>query len=388
MSKLAIRNGHLLTITKGEIPGGTILIEDGKIVAIGSNLPVPEGYCCIDAAGMTVTPGLIDAHSHLGLMGDPSIWATSETNEKSGPVQSRLRGIESFNPRDPAIPVVRSGGVTAVYTGPGSSNIIGGTGFACKLRPAVDAFAMLIPGSEGMKMALGENPKRNYEGKEKGPGTRMGSAATLRAALIKTQNYMSSIHEAIEQGKSIPGRDLDLEPLIPVLEGKMKARIHAHRADDILTAIRISEEFRLKYVIEHCTEGYLIADILAEKKVEATVGPLLMEHSKHELWEVSLQNPGILAKAGVKVSIQVDSAADTQYLRMETGIAVREGMDRQEALKAITINPAEILGLDKQQGSLEVGKDADIAIFDGDPLSNLTHCLYTIIDGVIVWQKD
>jgi len=168
MSKLAVCNGYIMTITKGEIEKGTVLIEDGKIIAIGSDISVPEGYTCIDATGMTVTPGLIDSHSHLGLMGDPSVWATSETNEKTGPVQARLRGIESFNPRDPAIPVVRSGGVTTVYTGPGSSNIIGGTGFACKLRPAVDAFAMLIPGSEGMKMALGENPKRNYEGKEKG----------------------------------------------------------------------------------------------------------------------------------------------------------------------------------------------------------------------------
>jgi len=202
------------------------------------------------------------------------------------------------------------------------------------------------------------------------------------------QNYLSSIQAAMDEGKTLPGRDLDLEPLIPVLEGKMKARIHAHRADDILTAIRISEEFGLKYVIEHCTEGYIIADILAEKKVEATVGPLLMEHSKHELWEVSLQNPGILAKAGVKVGIQVDSAADTQYLRVQTGIAVREGMDRQEAMKAITINAAEILGLDSHVGSLEVGKDADLAIFDGDPLSNLSHCLYTIIDGVVVYCKD
>ena len=387
MSKLAIVGGLLLTITGGEIENGTILVEDGKIVAIGKDLVVPEGYECIDAQNCIVTPGFIDAHSHLGLMGDPSIWATSETNEKTGPVQSRLRGIESFNPRDPAIPVVRSGGVTTVYTGPGSSNIIGGTGFACKLKPRVDAFAMLIPGSEGMKMALGENPKRNYESKEKGPGTRMGSAATLRAALIKVQNYMSSISEALDEGKTVPARDLDLEPLIPVLEGTMKARIHAHRADDILTAIRISEEFGMKYVIEHCTEGYLIADILAAKQVEATVGPLLMGHSKHELWEVSLQNPGLLAKAGVKVSIQVDSAAATQYLRVQTGIAVREGMDRTKAMEAITIVPAEILGLAKQIGSLEVGKDADIAIFDADPLSNLSHCLYTIIEGEVVYSR-
>jgi len=385
LSKFAIINGHLLTITQGEIKDGTILIEDGKIKAIGNYITIPEEYVKIDAAGCIVTPGLIDTHSHLGLMGDPSVWATGETNERTGPLQARIRGIESFNPRDPAIKEVVTGGVTTVYTGPGSSNIVGGTGFAAKLRPALDAFDMIIPGSEGMKMALGENPKRNYQNKDRGPGTRMGNAAVLRNFLVRVQTYMGKIEQAVKDKKPLPDRDMDLEPMIPVLEGKMKARIHAHRADDMLFAIRISEEFGMKYVIEHATEGYLIAEKLGAKKVETTVGPLLMGHSKQELWEVSLKNPGILAQNGVKVSIQMDTAAGTKYLRMHTGIAVREGMCRQEAFKAITINAAEILGLDCCIGSLEVGKDADIAIFDGDPLCNLTNCLYTFIDGKIVY---
>ena len=386
MSKLAIINGFLLTVSHGEIVNGTILVEDGKITAIGTDIPVPEDCDeVIDAAGLIVTPGLIDAHSHLAIFGDPNVPATADGNEKTGPIQSRLRGADSFNPRDPAIPVVRSGGVTTVYTGPGSSNIIGGTGFAAKLRNVVTAAEMIIPGSEGMKMALGENPKRNYATRANGPGTRMGNAATLREALIKAQNYLNKINQAKADGKPLPDRDLGLEALIPVLEGKMKARIHAHRADDILTGINIAEEFGLKYVIEHCTEGYLIPELLASKNVEATVGPLLMGHSKHELWEVSLKNPGILAKAGVKVSLQVDTSADTRYLRIHAGIAIREGMDREDALRGITIVPAEILGLSDHVGTLEVGKDADFALFDGDPFCNLTNCIFTIIEGEVVY---
>lgn len=386
MSKLAIYNGFLLTVTQGEIAKGTILIEDGKITAIGADLAIPDDFDTIDAGGLIVTPGLIDAHSHLALFGDPNLPMTADGNEKTGPIQSRLRGADSFNPRDPGIPVVRSGGVTTVFTGPGSSNIIGGTGFSAKLKNTPLASEMIIPGTEMMKMALGENPKRNYAGRDKGPGTRMGNAAILREALMKTLNYMDKIKQAEKEGKPHPGRDIDLEPLIPVLEGKMKARIHAHRADDIMTAINIAEEFGITFCIEHCTEGYLIADALAEKQIETVVGPLLMGHSKHELWEVSLKNPAILNKAGIKMAIMVDSSADTRYLRMHTGIAIREGLDRDEALKAITIVPAEIMGIADRVGSLEVGKDADLALFDGDPFCNLTNCVFTIIEGEVVYQ--
>jgi len=387
MSKLAICNGFLLTVTQGEYAKGTILIEDGKITAVGgADLVVPEDFDTIDAGGLIVTPGFIDAHSHLALFGDPNTWATADGNEKTGPIQARLRGIDSFNPRDPAIPVVRSGGVTAVYTGPGSSNIIGGTGFSIKLKNTALASEMLIPGSEMMKMALGENPKRNYQNTPNGPATRMGNAAVLRDALAKAQNYLNKIEQARKDDKPEPDRDIGWEALIPVLQGTMKARIHAHRADDIMTAIRIAEEFNLTYCIEHCTEGYLIADALADKQIECVVGPLLMGHSKHELWEVSLQNPAILNKAGVKMAIMVDSSADTQYLRIQTGIAIREGLDRDEALRAITIVPAEIMGLADRIGSIEVGKDADLALFDGDPFSNLTNCIFTIIEGEVVYQ--
>lgn len=384
--KLAITNGKLYTITQGVIEQGTILCEDGKIIAVGTDVVVPADAQIIDAQGKVVTPGLIDAHSHIGLFGEPSLPATADGNEKTGPMQSGLFGIDSLNPADPAFPQVLAAGVTTVYTGPGSSNIIGGTGMAIKtLGRTVDD--MLIPGSEGMKMALGENPKRNYGAINKMPGTRMGNAAVLREALISAQNYLDKMARAEAEGKAKSvDRDLKMEQLAKVLRREMKARIHCHRADDIMTAIRIAEEFNLDYVLEHATEGHKIPDILAEKQVRCVVGPLDMEPAKHELWDVRLDNPAILAKAGCKVAIQMDSSSATKYLPWMAGVAMREGLGEEEALRAITINPAEILGLDDRLGSIEVGKEADLAIFDGHPLCNFTTCQQVIMGGRLVFS--
>jgi imidazolonepropionase-like amidohydrolase len=388
--KLAIIDAKILTITGGIIESGIIVLADGKIVALGKGIEVPADAKVIDGKGTWVTPGLIDAHSHIGLFGEPTIPATADGNEKTGPVQSYLRGIDSLNPQDPAFPQVAAAGVTTVYTGPGSSNIIGGTGMAIKLRGRT-AEEMLIPGTEGMKMALGENPKRNYAERKQIPSTRMGNAAVLREALQKAKDYVEKIDRAIAEAPAdsapkLPDRDLNLEMLGKVIKREQKARIHAHRADDIMTAIRIAEEFNLDYCIEHATEGYKIADILADKKVPCVVGPLLMGPAKHELWEVRLDNPAELVKAGVKVAIQVDASSATKYLGLQTGIAVREGLPMEEAFRCITINAAEIIGIADRVGSLEVGKDADIAVFDGNPLCNFTNCLYTIIDGEIVYE--
>jgi imidazolonepropionase-like amidohydrolase len=384
--KLAITNGKLYTITQGVIEQGTVLCEDGKIIAVGTDVVVPADAQIIDAQGKVVTPGLIDAHSHIGLFGEPSLPATADGNEKTGPMQSGLFGIDALNPADPAFPQVLAAGVTTVYTGPGSSNIIGGTGMAIKtLGRTVDE--MLIPGSEGMKMALGENPKRNYGAINKMPGTRMGNAAVLREALISAQNYLDKMARAEAEGKAKSvDRDLKMEQLAKVLRREMKARIHCHRADDIMTAIRIAEEFNLDYVLEHATEGHKIPDILAEKQVRCVVGPLDMEPAKHELWDVRLDNPAILAKAGCKVAIQMDSSSATKYLPWMAGVAMREGLGEEEALRAITINPAEILGLDDRLGSIEVGKEADLAIFDGHPLCNFTTCQQVIMGGRLVFS--
>ncbi len=383
---LAIVNGKILTITRGTIDKGTILVEDGKIKAVGPDVSVPEGAEVIDASGMWVTPGFIDAHSHIGLFGEPAVRATRDGNEVTDPITPQLRGIDSLNPDDPSFADALGGGVTALYTGPGSANVIGGTGLVIKLAGRT-AEEMALPGTEGMKMALGENPKRVYgEGKSKAPATRMAIAALLRDALVKAQNYMNKWDQAESEGKK-PERDLRWEALAKVLRREMKARIHAHRADDIMTAIRIAEEFNLDLVVEHATEGYKIADILAEKGVPCVVGPLLMSRSKMELKDVTLRNPGILARAGVKVAIQCDTASNTRWLALHAGLAVREGMPEEEALRAITINPAEILGVADRMGSIEPGKDADLAIFDGHPFMTYTKCMYTLVNGKVVHRR-
>lgn len=384
--KLAVKNGLLYTITQGVIEQGTVLMEDGKFVAVGTDVAIPADAQVIDAGGQIVTPGLIDAHSHIGLFGEPSLPATADGNEKTGPVQASLFGIDSLNPADPAFPQVLAAGVTTVYTGPGSSNIIGGTGMVIKtLGRTVDE--MVIPGTEGMKMALGENPKRNYGAEHRIPSTRMGNAAVLREALISAQNYQRKLDQAAAEGKpNSVDRNLGLEQLCKVLRREMKARIHCHRADDIITAITIAEEFNLDFVLEHATEGYKVADILAQKQVPCVVGPLLMGPAKHELWEVHLDTPAVLTQAGVKVAIQMDGSSDTKWLAINTGIAVRAGLEMEAALRAITINPAEILGLADRLGSIEVGKDADLAIWNGHPLSNFTTCQTVIVGGQVVHQ--
>jgi len=384
---ILIKGGKVYTISHGVLEQGDVLIEGGKIKYVAAEIPATSDMEVIDASGKVVMPGIIDSHSHLSLFGDPQIWATSDGNEMTSWNTAQLRGADALNPDDPAIKEVVAAGVTAVYTGPGSANIIGGTGFVMKLRGRT-ADEMIIPGTEAMKMALGENPKRVYgEGKKQFPATRMGNAAALREALVAAQNYQKKIEQAEKEGKPLPDRDLKLEALVKVLKRELTARIHAHRADDILTAIRISEEFGLDYVIEHCTEGYKIADVLAEKKVRATIGPLLMGHSKHELWNVTLANPALLAKAGVTIAIQADSAAATKWLPMHVGLAIREGLDEATAFRSVTLTAAEIIGVADRMGSLDAGKDADIAIFDGFPFSNLTSCEMVFIDGKVVYQR-
>lgn len=390
---LAIVNGKVLTITQGVKDNATVLVKDGKIEAVGTDVEVPEEAEVVDATGKWVTPGLFDGHSHLGLFGEPRTRATSDGNEATEPVTPQLRGIDSLNPQDPAYKDVLAGGVTTVYTQPGSANIIGGTGMVIKLRGnTVDE--MVVPGTEGMKMALGENPKRVYgQGRSKMPATRMGNAAILRDALVSARNYLEKMERYEDKAEededaTPPDRNLKWESLAKVLTGEMTAHIHCHRADDIITAIRIAEEFDINYTLEHVTEGYKIKDVLAEKDVPCIVGPLLMGRGKMELKDVTIKNAGIMARAGVKVCIQMDTSSGTRWLRDVTGIAVREGMPEEEALKAITIYPAEAMGVADRMGSLDEGKDADIAIFDGNPLSNLSKCLKTFIEGDVVYDVE
>ena len=375
---IAITHGKLLTVVNGTIEDGTLLLDNGKITAIGKDLAIPQGAEVIDASGKWVTPGLIDAHTHISTFNEPH-WMPhiGDGNEVTSPVTAQIRGIDALNPFDMAIGAARSAGFTTCYTGPGSANVIGGTGLSFKLKNAATVQEIAIEGSEMMKMALGENPKRCYGSEKKMPMTRMGTGAVLRKALFDAKQYS----DALAAGKDVK-RDFDLEALVPVGRGEMRCRIHCHRADDIVTAIRIAEEFNLDYTIEHCTEGYKILDFLKAKKTKVIIGPLLMGPQKFEIWGCRQDTPAVFEKAGIEdFCLMADDSSATKWLPVHVGIAMRNGLSFEQALKCVTINPAKLLKLDDRIGSLEVGKDADIAIFNGMPFSNLTLCEQVIIDG-------
>ena len=381
---IAIKGGKLLTVTNGIIEKGNILIENGKITAVGADVAIPEGAEVICAEGCWVTPGLIDVHTHISTFAEPQPRPViHDGNETSSPNTCQIRGIDGLNPRDMAIEVARNAGFTTCYTGPGSANVLGGTGIAFKTKPGETVYDIVIPGTEMMKMAFGENPKNVYGSRHVLPNTRMGVAAVLREALFNAKAYSDAKLKAEKEGKEPPKPDFKLEALVPVVRGEMKCRIHAHRNDDIVTAVRIAKEFNLDFVIEHCTEGYMIKDFLKKENVTAVVGPLDMQPAKMEIWNATFDNPGILEKAGVNFCLTQDTSSFTKILPINIGIAIAHGLSHEYALKAVTINPAKVLGLEDRMGSLEAGKDADIAIFSGDPFCNYTLCRTTIIDGVV-----
>lgn len=383
---LLIKNGHIKPIVGEELENGSVLIDDaGKIAAIGVDLKAPEDTEVIDAGGRLVTPGCVEAHCHIGLDNEAMGWEGQDYNEISDPLTPQLRAIDSINPQDEAFANALRGGVTSACTGPGSANVVGGTFTAIKLAgQRVDK--MIIKDPIAMKCAFGENPKRCYGQKQnKGPMTRMTTASLLRELLFKTRRYM----EDKENGKS-PAFDMKLEAMIPVLKGEIPLKAHAHRADDILTAVRIAREFGVKMTLDHCTDGALIADELAEEGLPAFVGPTLGGKSKIELSNKSFETPAILKAAGVPISIITDAPViPLQYLPMCAGLAASEGLDVEEAWRAITINPAIHTGIADRVGSLEVGKDADVVIWTADPLTTIgAHAYVTIVDGKTVYREN
>jgi imidazolonepropionase-like amidohydrolase len=398
----AIVNGRAVTITQGTYEHGTVLIEGRRIVAVGENVAIPEGTEVYDAAGKVVMPGLIDAHSHVGLFPDGIGWEYSDGNEMIDPITPHLRAIDALHPEDMAWPELVEAGVTTVFTGPGSGNIVGGQSICVKTVPRSNVAQMVLLDPAGMKMALGENPRRVYGDQKKAPATRMGNAAALRGALVEAQNYLQKWQQyeqdqAAYEAKAAAGekadapkppeRNLRLEALGRVLRREMKARIHAHRADDMLTAIRIAEEFNLDIAIEHATEGYKIAGILAQKGIPVVVGPILFSRVKYELRGMTPRNPGVMARAGVKVAIQTDESSATKYLAINAALAVREGMPEEDALRAITINAAEIIGVADRVGSLEAGKDADVVVFSGHPFDYRTVAELVLVDGEVAYRR-
>lgn len=382
---LLIKNGFVKPMVGDDIENGCVLIgDDGKIVAVGAELTAPEGAQVIDAQGRLVTPGCVDAHCHIGLDNQAMGWEGRDYNEIVDPLTPQMRAIDSINPQDEAFGLALQGGVTSACTGPGSANVVGGTFVAIKLAgKRVDK--MIIKDPIAMKCAFGENPKRCYgQGLKKSPTTRMATAALLREILFKTQRYMRD-----KEDDKNPGFDMKLEAMIPVLKKEIPLKAHAHRADDIFTAIRIAREFDVDITLDHCTDGALIAEELAGEKLPAFVGPTLGGKSKIELRNKSFTTPAALHAAGVPISIITDAPViPLQNLPMCAGLAANAGLPMEEAWKAITINPARQTGIGDRVGSLEPGKDGDVVIWEADPLTTVgAGAWMTVVDGKVVHQK-
>ncbi|MBR3201250.1 MAG: amidohydrolase [Mogibacterium sp.] len=378
---MIIKNALIHDAINKEPYYGDIVIENGRLVSVGGS--AGEDGNVIDATGLHAYPGFVDAHSHIGLdaYGGPT-GGTFDINEMNDIVSPHLRGIDSYNAHDTAIPMALAGGVTSVAAGPGSANVFGGTFLAVKLYGnTVDE--AVIESSVAMKCAFGENPKRCY--RDKCDSARMTTAAIFRQTLFEARDYMLRKEAAGEDVTKRPKFDMKSEALIPVLKREIPLKAHAHRADDIMTALRIAKEFGLRITIEHCTEGHLIVDELKEANVPVAVGPTLTNASKVELLNKSWTTPGILADAGLQVSIITDAPViPQQYLTLCAGLAVKAGMDPYKALQAITINPARHIGIEDRVGSLEAGKDADVVLTSGDPMVSDTVVRYVIVDGKVL----
>jgi len=367
---MLFKNGRILPICAPEIASGWLQVEDGKILALGAmdSCPDYEGEC-IDLAGKTLMPGMIDAHCHIGLLNSELGFPGVDVNEMTDPVTPQMNAVDGIYPSDRCFAEALASGVTTVVTGPGSGNVIGGQMAAIKTC-GHRVEEMILRAPLAMKMAFGENPKRVYNGKNRTPMTRMATASILRETLTKAREYMGQKDRADAGNGEAPKFDAKYEALLPLLRGEMKAHIHAHRADDILTAIRIMNEFRLSYMIVHGTEGHLIAEDILAEGVGVASGPFFGERSKPELTNLTPASPGRMSGAGVPVAIITDHPViPLERLPICAGLAVREGMDYEKALRAITLTPAELCEIDDRVGSLAPGKDADLLVFAGDPLS-------------------
>ena len=376
---LLIKNGLVHDAVSPVASVRDILVDDGKIQAMGTEVAVPEGAQVIDATGKEVYPGFVEAHGHIGLDGYGIGYEGMDYNELNDIVTPHLRGIDGVKPMEPTFRKAAEAGVTTVCVGLGSANVLGGTFTAIKtVGNSVDD--MLIRDGVAMKCAFGENPKRCY--RDKKDSCRMSTAAILREMLFKAREYMLKKEAAGEDIFKRPAFDMKLEALIPVLKKEIPLKAHAHAAVDVLTAVRIAKEFDVKLMLEHVTEGHLIVKELRDINVPLAVGPTLTNASKFELRNKSWTTPGVLAAAGCQVSIITDSPVIPQeYLPLCAGLAVKAGMDPFKALQAITINPAKHAGIADRVGSLEVGKDADIVITDGCPFEVSTNVEHVLING-------
>ncbi|MTI94109.1 MAG: amidohydrolase [Firmicutes bacterium] len=381
----AIINAEIHTIAQKEPVQGTVLIKDGKIAAIGK-VDVPETAEIIDAAGARVYPGFVDPHTHLGVSEEGLGWEGRDYNEMTDPATPHLRALDGINPEEDGFREAVEAGVTTVMSTPGSANILGGVTTILKTGGGM-LHERVLREVAGLKAALGENPKRVYSEQKRLPTTRMGSAALLRENLVQAQNYLTKLERGEKDPEKMPPRDLKLETLAKVLKKEIPLRIHAHRADDIATALRIAREFDIKLTLEHATETHLITDKIVESGFPCVVGPSFGVPTKIETRQKTWETAAKLTKAGVLVALTTDHPVLNIYQLLHAGAAVvREGgMDEFEALKAVTINGAKILGVDERVGSIEVGKDADLVVIDGHPFDYLSRVQYTLIDGEVVY---
>ena len=400
-SVIIIANGRIRPMSGEAEYTGSILVKGSKISMIAKHTLVSPKYdeiwlknafdldehievTVIDAQGQWVFPGLIDAHCHLGIGEEIYRYEGDDLNEMSDPLTPEMRAIDGINPEDEGFRDARLGGITCVFSCPGSANVVGGTGVVMKTAGRV-VEKMVVRDPAGLKVAFGENPKSVYGEQKKMPMTRMGTAALLRQAFVDAQNYKEKCELDKKDPEKASERDLGMETINLVLDKKIPLRAHAHRADDIMTAIRIAREFDVDIVLDHCTDGHKIADIIKEYNYPAVVGPSLINRAKVELKDKTFNTPGVLANLGVKVAIMTDhSVTPIEHLPLCAALAVRNGMKEEDALKAITIWPAEILGVAQRVGSIEIGKDADLVIWDGNPLSLDSTPVVVMIDGKIV----
>ncbi|MCX7694671.1 MAG: amidohydrolase [Caloramator sp.] len=384
---ILIKNGTVLTMAGKVIEKGCVLVEGSKIKYVGEEKEFSGDIEVIDAKGGYIMPGMIDAHCHLGMWEDGVGFEGADGNEATDPITPHLRAIDGINPMDKTFKEAYENGITCVCSGPGSANVISGS-FAVIKTYGKRIDNMIIKSPAAIKVAFGENPKSTYHEKHEMPTTRMGIAALLRDTLFKAKEYLNKKENA-EEEEDKPDFDMKYESLIPVLKREIPLKVHAHRADDMFTAIRIAKEFNIDLTLDHCTEGHLIADELKEEGYPLIVGPSLSERSKVELRELTFETAGILSRKGIDIAIMTDHGViPIQYLPLCAALAVKHGMDEMEALKAITINPAKILKIDDRVGSLEVGKDADIVVLDRFPLDVMAKTQCVLIDGKIVYSRE
>lgn len=398
---MEIINGLIHTMGKqGVIKHGAIQVENGKIVWVGTmgewqerrraetkNRELDGSDQVLDAGGGWVLPGIIEAHCHMGITEEKKGMEGDDCNETVDPVTPWLRAIDAINSMDAAFDDAVRAGITAAMIGPGSSNVVGGQFALVKTRGRrIDHIIVKAPAA--MKVAFGENPKVNYSGQGKSPSTRMAIAGMLRRELFEAKRYWEQKQKAQEKGEDFQ-EDFTRECWIPVLRREIPLKAHVHRVDDIFTAIRIAREFGLNMTLDHCSEGHLIAEELAAEGYPAIVGPDLTSRNKIEVQNVAFKTAGVLARAGALVAITTDHpVSQIQTLPLCAGMAVKSGLPMEEGLRAITVNAARICGVSDRMGTLEPGKDADIAIFSGNPMEVFTRTLYTIIDGRVVYEAE